>query len=250
MVYCTRVGHRKRASTHIVQFIESNVFGVRAALYSLVRTAGAPRFLLFPMIHIGSPDYYSQVHKKLDECDVILFEGVRTFRARVLALSYRIVARRRRLGLVVQDASLLRGIRGRLVHADVAPGEFSAKWSRIPLYARLAILLIAPLYGGYRYLTATKESIGKRLKSEDLASVEEVLRGDIAPGLDEAIMTSRDAKLVAAIKSIMAPGIPPTTVGIVYGAGHMKAVTRLLMEKHQYRVNESEWITVFDYAAV
>jgi hypothetical protein len=41
----------------------------------------------------------------------------------------------------------------------------------------------------------------------------------------------------------------PTTVGIVYGAGHMKAVTAALMERHHYRVHESEWITVFDYAA-
>jgi hypothetical protein len=63
-----------------VQFIENNVLGVRAALYSLVRPDGAPRFLLFPMIHIGSPDYYSQVHKKLDDCDIVLFEGVRTLR--------------------------------------------------------------------------------------------------------------------------------------------------------------------------
>ncbi len=143
---------------NIVQFIENNVFGVRAAMYSLVRAEGPPRFLLFPMIHIGSPDYYSQVHKKLDECDIVLYEGVRTSRARVLALSYRIVARRGRLGLVAQNASLLRGLRGRLVHADIAPGEFNDNWSRVPWHVRLAILLIAPLYGGYQYLTATKES--------------------------------------------------------------------------------------------
>jgi hypothetical protein len=73
------------------------------------------------MIHIGSPDYYSQVHKELDECDIVLYEGVRTPRVRVLTLSYRIVARRKRLGLVAQDASLLRDLRGRLIHADTAP---------------------------------------------------------------------------------------------------------------------------------
>jgi hypothetical protein len=231
-----------------VQFIESNVFGVRAALYSLVRPDGAPRFLLFPMIHIGSAEFYSQVHKKLDECDVILFEGVRTFRARMLSLSYRIVARRRRLGLVAQDASLLRGLHGQLIHADVAPGEFKDNWSQIPAHIRFAILLIAPLYGGYHYLTATKESIGKKMKSEDLASADEIMRGDFAPGLDKAIITSRDTKLIASIDSIVNSPVTPTTVGIVYGAGHMKAVTAALMEKHHYRVNRSEWLTVFDYS--
>jgi hypothetical protein len=231
-----------------VQFIENNVFGVRAALYSLVRQDGAPRFLLFPMIHIGSAEYYSQVHKKLDECDVIVYEGVRTFLARVLALSYRIVARRGRLGLVAQDASLLRGLRGRLVHADIAPGEFNDNWSQVPRHIRLAILLIAPLFGGYHYLTATKESIGKQMKREDLASAEEITRGDCAPSLDAAIVTSRDAKLVTAIDFMIASMNASTTIGIVYGAGHMQAVTAALMEKHHYRVNSSEWLTVFDYA--
>jgi hypothetical protein len=232
-----------------VQFIESNVFGVRAALYSFTRTVGPPTILLFPMIHIGSSDYYSQVHKKLDECDIILFEGLRTFRARVLALSYRIVARRRRLGLVAQDASLLRGIRGKLIHADIAPGEFNDNWSQIPWYIRFAILLVAPLYGTYNFVTATKESIGKKLKSEDLPSAEDIVRGDFAPALDRAILTSRDAKLIAAIDSVIASANASTTVGIVYGAGHMKAVTAALTGRHHYRVNRSEWITVFDYAA-
>jgi hypothetical protein len=201
------------------------------------------------MIHIGSPDYYSQVHKKLDECDIVLYEGVRTLRVRVLTLSYRIVARRKRLGLVAQDASLLRGLRGRLIHSDIAPGEFNDNWSQVPWHIRLAILLIAPLYGGYHYLTATKESIGRQMKREDLASADEVMRGDFAPAIDAAIVTTRDAKLVAAIDSMIVSTDTPTTVGIVYGAGHMQAVTAALIEKHHYRVNGSEWLTVFDYAS-
>jgi hypothetical protein len=200
------------------------------------------------MIHIGSAEYYSQVHKKLDECDVILFEGVKTFRARIIALSYRIVARRERLGLVSQDASLLRGLRGRLVHADIAPAEFNDNWSQVPWHVRLAVLLIAPLYGSYHYLTASKESIGKQMKREDLASSDEITRGDFAPALDAAIVSSRDAKLVASIGSVIASANASTTVGIVYCAGHMQAVTAALMEKHHYRVNSSEWLTVFDYA--
>jgi len=113
-----------------------------------------------------------------------------------------------------------------------------------------AILLTAPLYGGYLYLTATKESIGKQMKREDLASAEEVIRGDFAPAVDAAIVTSRDTKLVAEIDSLIASTNRPTTVGIVYGAGHMQAVTAALMEKHHYRVNGSEWLMVFDYASV
>lgn len=86
------------------------------------------------------------------------------------------------------------------------------------------------------------------MKREALASAEEITRRDLAPALDAAIVTSRDAKLVAAIDSMIASTNASTTVGIVYGAGHMQAVTAALMEKHHYRVNSSGWLTVFDYA--
>jgi pheromone shutdown protein TraB len=78
------------------------------------------------------------------------------------------------------------------------------------------------------------------MKREDLASAEEVMRRDFAPAVDAAIVTSRDAKLVAAIDSIIASTSTRTTVRIVYGAGHMQAVTAALIEKHHYKINGSE----------
>ena len=41
-----------------MQYIENSVFGVRAALYTLARKIGAPRFLLFPMVHIEGPPVF------------------------------------------------------------------------------------------------------------------------------------------------------------------------------------------------
>lgn len=243
----TLISPRKAADGRLVQYIENSVIGVRAALYTLARKIGAPRFLLFPMVHIGSPEYYSHVHKSLETSDVVLFEGVRTFRARVLSLSYRFVARRKRLGLVTQGASLLRGLRGRLIHADVAPGEFSNNWARIPWHFRLMILLIAPAYGAYRYLTATKESLGRHMESEDVESSGQSIGGDTPPAFDKVIFGSRDAKLVAALKSVVDSANPPATVGIVYGAAHMKVVTAVLMDLYHYQVESAEWVAVFDY---
>jgi hypothetical protein len=40
---------------------------------------------------------------------------------------------------------------------------------------------------------------------------------------------------------------PPATVGIVYGAAHMKVATAVLMGMYRYQVERSEWLTVFDY---
>jgi len=229
-----------------MQYLENSALGVRAALYTLVRNSGGPRILVFPMVHIGSADYYSQLRKKLEECDVILFEGVRGLRTRILTLSYRLVAKRARLGLVVQGKSLLMGLPARLVHADVTATEFEESWSQIPWRFRLAIVFIAPLYGAYLYLTATRESIGKTLKTEDVPSSHDEARADLMPELEEVMLAGRDAKLVAALESLMDVEAPKT-VGIVYGAAHMKAVTNLLIGKYRYRIGESEWLTVFDY---
>jgi len=239
------------SDSRLVQFIENNVLGVRAALYSLAQDSGAPRFLLFPMIHIGGPDYYAQIRQKLEKCDVIVFEGVNTFRARVVTLSYRLLVHRRRLGRVVQSSSLLfSGLRERLIHADVASAEFNDNWARVPWRFRIAILILGPLYGAYLYLTASRESLGSKMKTEDLPSSDEVMSGDIAPGFDEATLASRDRKLVATIESLMTKPAPPSTVGIVYGAAHMMAVTAVLMEKYRYRIDGSDWLTVFAYSDV
>jgi hypothetical protein len=37
------------------------------------------------------------------------------------------------------------------------------------------------------------------------------------------------------------------SIAIIYGAAHMRAVTRLLMGKHGYHVSYSEWLTVFNH---
>jgi hypothetical protein len=201
------------------------------------------------MIHIGTADYYAQVRSRLESCDVILSEGVRGFRALVLTLSYRLVARRKRLKLVAQtDALLLRGLRARLINADVAPEDFAQSWSRIPWRLRIAIAVGAPLVGAYRYLTATRDSIGRRLSSEDIPTADQALRADSTPELDQAILRSRDARLVAAVEAVLIGDARPNLVGIVYGAAHMRVVTDLLLQKYRFRVAQAEWLTVFNYA--
>jgi len=46
------------------------------------------------------------VRLRLEACDAILFEGVKSWRVWVLTLSYSLVARRKRLGLVTQRDAL------------------------------------------------------------------------------------------------------------------------------------------------
>jgi hypothetical protein len=36
-------------------------------------------------------------------------------------------------------------------------------------------------------------------------------------------------------------------IAVVYGAGHMPALTRYLVAKYGFRPREAEWLTVFDF---
>jgi pheromone shutdown protein TraB len=200
------------------------------------------------MIHVGTAAYYEAVRAKLEACSVVLFEGVGSPAARTLATAYTLAARRRRLGLVTQRAALpLRSLGKELVHADLRAKEFKARWSTIPWHERLPLLLGAPVYGAWLYLTATRESIGRHLQTEDVSSRDDVLRGESAPGIEDALLTRRDSRLVATIAALLAQPGRDSPVAIVYGAGHMRVVTRFLIDEYQYRVAESEWVTVFSY---
>lgn len=230
----------------LLQFIESSVLALRAAHYRLAHPARPTEFLLFPMVHIGSADYYAQVSARLAGCDAYIFEGVRSFRVYLLTLSYRLAARRRRLGLVTQDTLRLKSLDARRVHGDVSADEFGSHWARMPWHIRVALLVLAPLYGAYLYMTATRASIARKLNTEDLESRKDILRAEVLPGLDDVAHHSRNAHLVAVIEAEL--NGPARRIAVVYGAAHMRAVTRLLMDKHEYRVVHSEWLTVFDRA--
>jgi hypothetical protein len=166
-----------------------------------------------------------------------------------LTLSYSIVARRKRLGLVTQrSALLLRDLPAKLIHGDVTAAQFAEDWGLLPWHWRVALYIGAPLFGTYLYLTATRRSLGKRLSTDDVPSTEQAMREDRLPEFAEAVGHARDRKIIENIQAILldkASGRSMT--GILYGAGHMAAITTALMGSLRYRVIKAEWISVFEY---
>jgi hypothetical protein len=232
----------------ILQFIESSVIGVRAAHYHLRGPEGSTDISLLPIIHIGSAAYYAEVRKRLEECDVILFEGVRSLPVLIITLSYRFAARRKRLELVTQREALsLSSLAARLIHADVDAEQFSVLWSRIPWYQRAILLIAAPTIGLILYLTASRESIGRRLSTEETESREDLLSMQGSSEIETAILIARDLRLVEELNAVFAENGNHKRIGIVYGAAHMRSASRVLTEKYKFQVIESEWIKVFDY---
>ena len=230
-----------------MQFIESSVIGLRAACHVLRSSEQEPEVCLFPMIHVGSANYYAEVRRRLEKCDLLLFEGVRDFRARILSLSYSIAARSRRLNLVTQrDALVVPLVQQQRIRADVSTEQFAAAWRGVPWYQRLGLLLGAPVFGCWVYLTGSRESIGRRLSTEEVESKRDFEMFESVPELENVLSTTRNARLIEEIASVLSAKTAKR-IGILYGATHMRAVSRLLTVKYKYRIVESEWVTVFDY---
>lgn len=201
------------------------------------------------MIHIGERRFYDTIRERLAQCEFVLYEGVSSFRGRMLTYSYRLVARRKRLGLVCQsDILRRRDIEARLVHADLTAPEFDRAWSDVPWNLRLAFAIGAPLYGAYRYLTATRASLARRAEVETFPSRDEILRwtAEFDP-VEAALLTQRDQRLLASVLlSYREHHQEDVRIGVLYGAAHIPPVIRLLTDKLSYRVENATWETVFE----
>lgn len=229
-----------------MQFLESSLIGLRSAVCELGSQKVAPRFLIIPMVHIGDQSFYEDVSRRLDECQTIIFEGVPGFRTRLLTQAYRITAKRRSLGLVLQrDAIHMKRFKARKIHGDITSEGFTANWRTLPWLQQIGLLTLAPIYGCWMYLVASRDSLA-RGKSTDSLSNAYALRGSNSVNdIRDVILTKRDEVIVACIDDyIRNCEHKNETAAILFGGGHMPAIVSHLMRKHGYSVKKSEWVSV------
>jgi hypothetical protein len=232
-----------------MQFIEKNSFNVRSAVYRLEKTNEPLRFALFPMVHVGSRQFYYEIQSRLTSCDLIIVEGVRSKRASLLTLSYRIIRRIKRMDLVTQQECLdLSGLSEKLVQADIAGDAFDQRWKGLPMTIKIFLLFFIPFYVVYLLLFGTRNLIAENLTTDDLASRDEVLNYDEDfARMDSLLIDERDRILIRKIEDLLREKhSEPRLVGIVYGAQHMRNIALFLSEKLGYRIIGAEWVTVFD----
>lgn len=229
-----------------MQFIEKNSFNVRSAVYHLKKD-GAPEFFLFPMIHVGSQTFYDEIAQRLMTCDLILAEGVASKRAKLLTLSYRVVKRIKRMDLVTQqDALRAAAFGGKITNADMTGNAFDAHWSSLPVSLRVQLFLLLPLYILYLLFFGTRQTLAENIALEDLPSSEEILfEDDRFADLDSLLIDERDRTLLGNIKRVYESG-GSKTIGVIYGARHMRNAVDFLMRNLNYHVVKAEWVTVFD----
>ena len=232
-----------------MQFIEKNSFNVRSAVYRLKKDGSLLEFLVFPMIHVGSREFYEEISRRLSSCDVILAEGVKSRKANILTLSYRIVKKIRRMGLITQHEGIkVEGFREKILNSDMDQRAFDERWSSLPVLLRAQLFIFVPAYVIYLFFFGTRETLAKYIALDDLPSADEVMsQDDDFEQLDALMVDERDRSLIEHIARLHDERSEEAqTVGIVYGAFHMRAAMAFLMKNLNYRVSKAEWVKVFD----
>jgi hypothetical protein len=229
-----------------MQIIEVTGYAVRSAVITMRRKETPLEFVIFPMLHVASPTFYSQVRLRLRECDLIVMEGIRgkSVEVSALTLAYRFVPRRRRNGLQEQSDELLLPDGVPVVHPDVTAAEAVADLRALPRWTYALLLVAAPVMGLLFALRGPRDFLDEDLAVEDLPSTlrAEVLADDPAV---HAMSDRRDQRLLDALGEIHAErDDEPIRVAVVYGAGHVPAIVSGLVERYGYRPREAEWLTV------
>jgi hypothetical protein len=185
------------------------------------------------------------VRRRLGECDVVVVEGVGGKTTSVVTLAYRLGGWVRRGGLVDQGRGLdLVGLDGRIVRPDLTAAQFALGWRKVSRKLRWLLLVAAPVFGLWLVIAGPKRALGRNLAMDDLPSREEEELSDAVPEFDEAVLDARDRALCQELERLAA-GTDPVTVGVCWGAAHMRAVIATLHTRLGYRIVSATWMTVF-----
>jgi hypothetical protein len=231
-----------------VDYIEVTEFtGVRSAVIDFRRPGAVFRFVIFPMIHIGEPSYYAEVTERLRSCDLIIAESApgASSHVRTMTRTYRPVMRTDRLGLVVQDIDY-RSVGVPVVASDVSAEAFDSGWKeRVPRWQSIGLRVAAPAVGLWLQHIASRRDIASALEAGDIPTLAELEAAAMMEGIVDVTLDQRNARLARAIRQVHRErGDEPLRVAIVWGAGHMRAVTTELYALG-YRPGDAEWLTVF-----
>lgn len=228
-----------------MQFLESSMFGVRSARLSFTSPTSPVRITLFPMLHVGEPEFYDVTYRDALGHDVVLIEGLRSPITARITRSYRwLVGSKAMAGLVVQPRFPGDGASARIVHADLPHEEFVREWRAVPIWLRAAIYILAPLVGLCRRYSS-RARLAKDLSCDDQPSMSELLAMSPETGaLTQAVVHARDRRLVEVLGGELDRG-EPLRIAIVYGAAHMRAVVREITGPRGFVVEATEWRTVF-----
>lgn len=145
-----------------------------------------------------------------------------------------------------RHALQLRGLGIPFENVDATAAQFGHSWRKAPQYARLLLLVGAPLFGLWLVISGSRSLIARNMEVNDLPDPDDVFMPDAVAAIDAAVVHDRDRLLCSAIarEAALTPD-RSRTVAVLWGAGHIPAVAHFMLGPLEYRVATAEWVTVF-----
>ncbi|MBR7836911.1 hypothetical protein KDL01_26775 [Actinospica durhamensis] len=238
-----------------MQITEVTDLGVRSAAITMRRDDTPMTFMLYPMLHFASPAFYAEVRRRLRGCAVIVAEGVSgpTLQSDAMDFANRYFPRGRQRGIVAQTDEAVLPEDIPVVRPDVPFAQPALDLTGVPglsRMARLAGLNLALITNAHLISTALaiagpRVLCTKDLEIHDFAFTAREERNADTP-MAHRVMDARDRGLLAALTRLHEERCrEPITVGVVYGAAHMPAVSQGLADRYRYRPRSAQWMTVY-----
>jgi len=225
-----------------MQIIESTAYGVRSAVRQFNKDKRHPSVILFPMLHIAEARFFDEISSLLEQCDIILYEGVNSQKTQKLTRVYLEMVKNRKHGLVSQHTMSIDKVRDRLLLADVDGMKLDERWRNLSVFNRWLLPVLAPIIGTYLRWFGSRQTIANYMSLELMKDREELLVHADVEELEELIVDWRDKNLLDVLDQQIAKAAQDekTCIGVLYGASHMRAVIRHLVNHHRYRPTKSQ----------
>lgn len=224
-----------------VQIVESSVVGTRCAVLRSTRRAGGPVVVVFPMLHVATPEFYREVERRLREFDLLVVEGIAGDSAvgDALMATYKVIPANDESGLVEDDIPY--GDLGvPIVTPDVTAGEFDEGFRELPSKTRLMTWAAIPVVTVGQYFAGRRAMLN--LEVNDLPTAAEELRSEDWDEFMDLLLGRRDEQVLTALAEIVRDrGDEAIDVAVVYGAAHVPGILRGLYTLG-YRVVSAEWV--------
>lgn len=223
-----------------MQFIESSIIGVRCAVITLTHRTTPLKFMLFPMVHVAEQRFYDEVAARARLCQLIVAEGIPS---RFVPVQEWMAAQHRWDHLVDELTGLRLESLGVPVQWETEV-EDQPESLREQLIARMTDIAGAATIGLARKFIdpTTMPGLDQAEAYDD--SAQNLTGGWLDRMLEYNFVTVRDARLVRVLGEIHRDrATEPVKVGVVFGAGHMPAVTAHLCGRLGYIATSAEWLT-------
>jgi hypothetical protein len=226
-----------------MQIIEGSVVGTRSAVLRCTRRGGGPVVVVFPMVHVATPEFYREVERRLRECDLLVVEGIAgdSVVGGALMATYAVIPANDESGLVEDDIPYA-ALGVPIVTPDVTGEEFDEGFGELPWKTRLLTWATIPVVTVGQFFAGRRTVLN--LEVNDLPTAAEELRSENWDDFMDLLLGRRDEQVFAALAEIVRErGDEKIEVAVVYGAAHVPGILRGLYTLG-YRVISADWVMV------